>query len=195
MRYAVLYVLLQQGSGVGLTAILPQPRGVMKEPKKPVKLTTQNMLPYSLTKKKQEAKKPGPVKQANRQQRGSDEESDEEPATFFSHLEGSTAGEPACTEEMLGHGTDTVPLAEIAPAAAKLVLPAPVVGLPSAMVTAADATKDTMTRCEQGSASVLQTYDSHSSSGAHWGHPEVLPDERQHEQPMDEEAVSRMVCG
>ena len=87
--------------GSGLTALLPQPKAGPKNlggGKKPT--TTHSMVPYTLSKRKQDSIKSAKAKaKAMRAKamggrvRGAGEESDsdEEPTSFFSHLEGTTS--------------------------------------------------------------------------------------------------------
>ncbi|KAL5460633.1 hypothetical protein EMCRGX_G034091 [Ephydatia muelleri] len=177
---------LKPGSGVGLTAILPQPRGTMREPEKPVKLTTKNMVPYSLLKKKQDAKRLASVKQSSAQQ-GSDEESDEDPAAFFSHLDSST---PKVTDNITECTSKAIRLPGVCPVVTKPVLPTPVIELMKTLVTTNDNNSaDTVP------TSALQGTLQPTHSSALWDHLEGLPDHRQPEQPMDEEAFRRLAGG
>lgn len=92
--YAGVFVCLQQGRGTGLTALLPEPKGAPRLLGAANKQTTKSMVPYSLTKKKQESKQPLPKskvlkKKADSKNEGDDSDSDGEPVSFFSHLEDS----------------------------------------------------------------------------------------------------------
>lgn len=175
----------------------------MREPEKPVKLTTQNMVPYSLLKKKQDAKRLAYVKKSSTQQ-GSDEESDEEPATFFFHLDSSTPpkGPPAdvaSTGNSMESTTKAIRLPGVCPMVTKPVLPTPMVEQMGTVVTTTSENNSTETMPTFGLQGTALFHTQPSQSRAHWDHPVispdhrhpvVSPDHRQPEQPMDEEAVS-----
>ena len=130
-------------------------------------------------KRKQEAKKPGLVTQAGRE-RESDQESDEEPATFFSNLDSSIpvcgSAEPVYTE----HTSSTILLPRMFCEATKSV---PLIEPKGTHMTTTSGANsmDIAPVCEQESMYGYQNI-THSS--------DVLPDQKQSEQPMDEEAVS-----
>ena len=103
-----MFVCLQ-GKGTALTALLPEPKGAPRQLGATNKSTTKSMVPYSLTKKKQESKKPLPKSKPLRKKTaskndGDDSDSDGEPVSFFSHLEDPQPGIAPPESDPAGEG-------------------------------------------------------------------------------------------
>ena len=89
---------LNQGGASRLTALLPQPKAIPKQPRTGQRslTTTQSMVPYTLSKRRQDSIKSEKMKSMKAKSRGKQgrlsaggegSDSDEEPVSFFSHLE------------------------------------------------------------------------------------------------------------
>ncbi len=86
----------QQGGGVGLKALLPEPKGAPTQLGAPRKTATSSMVPYTLSKRRQvaiAAEKKATKKTAQLKVKGvrtgDDSDSDDEPVSFFPHLDSS----------------------------------------------------------------------------------------------------------
>lgn len=120
--YWYLPLTLQQGGGSRLTALLPEPKSQPKLLGAPRRGAAESMVPYTLSKRRQDSIKSEKLKAMRVKSRGkpttssgggnAGSDSDEEPVSFFSHLE-ETAGR---TDG--GSGTVVAPLKVSGPALA-----------------------------------------------------------------------------
>lgn len=108
-------LLCLQERGIGLTALLPEPKGAPTQLGAAKRSSTKSMVPYSLTRKKQEPKKTfsKSKRKVTKNDDKNDSDSDGEPVSFFSHLEDSrpstdTPGS-ASGDNDLSTNTKTVP--------------------------------------------------------------------------------------
>lgn len=104
-------LLCLQGRGIGLTALLPEPKGAPTQLGATKRSTTKSMVPYSLTRKKQEPKKTfsKSKRKVTKNDDKNDSDSDGEPVSFFSHLEDSRPSTDTPGDNDLSIDTKTVP--------------------------------------------------------------------------------------
>ena len=148
MRVSAL--VFQGSGGSGLTALLPQPKAAPRELGAGRKLvTTRSMVPYTLSKRRQDSIKSEKARamkaklvsaKGKQQTSGDGSDSDEEPVSFFSHLEETspqvTSGETPISG---GDSAEKTPLLSLT----SVVVPQAVSAAPTQSVTATSASNST----------------------------------------------------